>query len=176
MAMIDDLNVVSAAFLDAATAALDLTPTGAPGRRFVSPGEPALDCCGQLTVWIQDISEVGFQGGSGALAPSKRTLRGSMPSIAIFVQATRCSAAVMAWDAKANELPSAALLQQDAEMIDQDGWALRLHMADEIRNGELSRICFGVEMLGGVKLTPQGECIGWTFSFRYPIEGGTLGT
>jgi hypothetical protein len=176
VATIDDLNIVSAAFLDAATDALQLTPIGPPGRRFVSPGEPALDCCGQLTVWIQDITEVALQGGLGALAPAKRVLRGSMPSLLIFVQATRCSAAIAAWDAKANQLPDPFLLQQDVEMIDRDGWALRLGFADNIRNGELSRVCVGVEMLGGVKIIPQGGCIGWTFSFRYPLEGGVITT
>ncbi len=172
MATLNDLNDVSAAFLTVALEALAKTNAGAPGRAYVNAGEPAMDCCGQCVIWIQDLTEAAAVGAQGALGPSKAVLRGSLPQITVFVQATRCQIGLD--KLRENELPKPGDLQATATMVDQDGWALRLTFADSIRNGLLSRVCSGVEMLGGTKLTPQGGCVGWTFSFRYPIEGGKL--
>lgn len=172
MAGINDLNDVTAAFLTVALEALALTDAGPPGRSYVAPGEPALDCCGQLTVWLSDLTEIAQISATGALGPSKAVTRGSLPSLGIFVQATRCQIGLD--KLREGALPRAVDLQATAHMVDQDGWALRLHFADSIRNGLLARQCSGVALLGGQKLIPQGGCVGWTFQFRYPIEGGTL--
>jgi hypothetical protein len=175
---INDLNVVTAAFLTVALEALSLTDAGPPGRAYVSPGEPAMDCCGQCTVWLQDIDQTNFTTGPGALAGEKAIKRGNLPQLVIFVQATRCSVnlAALIKALEEGKPPNTDDLQATAHMVEQDGWALRNHFAYSLRKGELSRVCMGAEMLGGVKLTPQGGCVGWTFSFRYPIEGGILGT
>lgn len=173
MASVDDLNTVAQAFLTAATDALELTPSGAPGRRYVSPGEPALDCCGQLTVWIQQIADAELNAGTGALSRAKAINRGTQPQVTLFVQATRCV------DLKSNTttgLPEPAALEEAATAINQDGWALRCHLLSELRHGELAQLCAGAEFLGGSALIPQGGCVGWTFSFRYPVEGGIIGT
>lgn len=174
MAEINDVNTITAAFLAAAIRALDLTDEGPPGRVYVSPGEPALDCCGQLTVWTQSITEIGFAAGEGALANANRLKRGGMPQLLIYVQATRCQIGLNRLSE--SELPDPADLQATAMIVDQDGWALRCHMAWELRHGELAEICRGVEMLGGQKLTPEGGCVGWTFQFQYPLEAGVLAT
>jgi hypothetical protein len=173
VASVDDLNTVAQAFLVAATTALDLTPAGAPGRRYVSPGEPALDCCGQLTVWVQSLSDADMNAGPGALAPAKRINRGGQPQVVIFVQATRC---VDTTPNSSTELPDPTKLEEAATAINRDGWALRSQLMWELRHGELAQICAGAEFLGGDVLVPQGACAGWTFQFRYPIEGGVLGT
>lgn len=173
MAAVDDLNEVAAAFLSAATDALDLTPAGAPGRRYVSPGEPALDCCGQLTVWIQQLGDADLNAGPGALARSKAINRGGKPQVSIYIQATRC---VDLNPEKAGGLPQPVLLEEAATTINRDGWALRCHLLWEIRHGDLAELCSGVEFLGGNVITPQGGCVGWTFLFRYPVEGGVLTT
>lgn len=178
MADINDLNAVTDAFLATALDALSLTDAGPPGRAYVSPSESALDCCGQCTVWLQEIGETNFAAGSGALAAEKAIKRGGLPQLLIFVQATRCHVGLKALVKALEEgnPPNVADLQATAHMVDQDGWALRIHFAYELRKGALSEICSGAEMLGGVKLTSQGGCVGWTFSFRYPIQGGRLGT
>ena len=170
MATVDDLNVVAEAFLAAATDALALTPSGAPGRRYVSPGEPALDCCGQLTVWVQVLSDADLNAGAGALARAKAINRGGQPQVTLYVQATRCV------DLKedANGLPLPANLQAAATAINADAWALRCHLLWELRHGELAELCSGAEFLGGTALVPQGGCVGWTFGFRYPVEGGSI--
>jgi hypothetical protein len=173
VATVDDLNVVAEAFLAAATAALELTPAGAPGRRYVSPGEPALDCCGQLTVWMQQISDAGLQAGNGALSRAKAINRGTQPEVTVFIQATRCADLT---PVGTMDLPSPEALGAAATVINRDGWALRCHLMSELRTGELAQVCSGAEFLGANVLIPQGGCVGWTLSFRYPVEGGLLGT
>ncbi len=72
--------------------------------------------------------------------------------------------------------PAPAVQQADAQVIDEDGWALWLGMADALKHGELHEVCSGAERLSAQKMIPQGECAGWVFVYRYPIEGGVLGT
>lgn len=171
MAALDDLNDVAQAFLDAALVALDLTPTGAPSRSYVSPGEPPLDCCGQCTVWVQSVGDADLQAGNGALSRPKAINRGTQPQVVIFVQATRC---VDLAEDSVTKLPVPANLQAAATAINRDVWALRCHLMHELRRGSLAEICSGAEYLGANALVPQGGCVGWTLSFRYPVEGGVL--
>lgn len=172
MATVDDLNVVADAFLAASIDALDLTPAGAPARAFVSPGEPALDCCGQLTVWVQQVGDADLLSGNGALSRAKAINRGTQPQVTLFIQATRCADL----RAEAGGLPSVENLAAAAAVINRDVWALRLHLLSELRTGELAQVCSGAEFLGANAIVPQGGCVGWTLSFRYPVEGGLLGT
>lgn len=173
MAAVSDLNVVTAAFLQTAVDALDLTPLGAPGRQYVAPGEPALDCCGQLTVWLERLARANPNGGFGVLAPVKSGTRGGLPLLTINVQATRCQIGIE--NLSVTALPDPADLQATADIVDQDGWALHCHFMAELREGgALAQICTGAELLEGVKIVPQGGCVGWTFRFIYPIEGGRL--
>jgi hypothetical protein len=173
VATLDDLNDVAQAFLDAATDALDLTAAGAPGRRYISPGEPALDCCGQLTVWIQTLTDADLAAGSGALSRQKAVNRGTQPEILLNIQATRC---IDLTPDPATELPYPERLEDAALAMNQDGWALRCHLMDSLRHGALAQVCSGAEFLGANALIPQGGCVGWTFTFRYPIDGGIIGT
>jgi hypothetical protein len=175
VATLDDLNDVAEAFLMASIAALELTDAGVPGRAFVSSGEPALDCCGQLSVWNQTLEDVALAGGQGALSPAKKINRGTQPSITLRIQATRCQIGLNKLGE--GELPRPADMQATAKMTNQDAWALRCHLMRELRrDGSLAQVCAGAEFLGAQALTPQGGCVGWTFTIRYPIEGGILGT
>jgi hypothetical protein len=173
MATVDDLADVAEAFLAAAVTSLSVTPTGAPARRYVSPGEPALDCCGQLTVWTQTLDDAALAAGQGALARPDAIRRGTQPQVSLFIQITRCADIT---PAKVDSLPDPAKLQDAAVMVDQDGWAMRCGMMFELRHGDLANLCSGAEFLGAQKLVPQGGCVGWTFSYRYPIEGGIITT
>lgn len=172
MATINDIFDVEQAFLAAAVAALELTDAGAPPRQIISPGQPALDCCGQVAVWAQTLGETDFQHGQGALAAASRIRSGGLPQLLISIQATRCHLGLKAIEK--GDLPSPADITATARIVDQDGWALRNHIAWELRHGALADLCNGVEMLGGEKMIPQGGCVGWGFAYRYPIEGGIL--
>ncbi len=174
MASVSDVFDIAAAFLDAAVTALEQTAAGPPDRQFVAPGEPALDCCGQLAVWTQSISEVPLSAPGGALARAKQINRGNALTVNLAVQVTRCIAVSRVVGGKPIP-PSPAQQQADAQTIDEDGWALWLGMAYALKHGSLHEICSGAERVGAQKMTPQGECAGWIFGFRYPIEGGVLG-
>lgn len=175
MATLADVFLIDEAFLAAAVDALLLTAAGVPERAYVSPGEPALDCCPQLTVWSQTISEVGLDAGPGALARPKAINRGDRIVITENIQITRCAPRPKQRGGEVSP-PSAADLQACAQTVDEDGWALWLGISEALRYGDLANLCSGAERLGAQKLLPQGGCVGWTFTYRYPIEGGRLGT
>lgn len=177
MATVSDIYDIAAAFLAAAVEALDKTSVGAPDRAFVAYGEPALDCCGQLTVYTQSISEVDVRTrqSAGALGAAKQINRGGAVMITLIVQITRCITPPKESGGKIT-YPPPAVQQAEAQMIDEDGWALWLGMNYALKHGTLHELCSGAERLGAQKMTPQGSCAGWFFTYRYPIEGGILGT
>ena len=173
---INALYEIAQAFLDAATDALAFTDAGPPGRRFVSAGQPALDCCGQLTVWTQFLTEADTFSGAGALAGSHKPKIGAAPILTVNIQATRCATGKLDEEGGRITLPTPAELDADAKAISQDGWALWNHLNWALKHGDLAQVCSGAWRDQAQELTPQGGCIGWQFTFRYPIEGGTFGT
>ena len=175
MAALDDLYTIAAAFLDSATDALALTDEGPPARAFVSPGEPALDCCPQLAVWTQNLIDGAMLQEPTGLGAARKINRGGLPVVTIFVQAVRCAPMIEDTGGKI-KLPDPDELSAAARAIDQDGWALWNHISWDLRHGDLANVCAGAWRDGGTKLQPQGGCAGWTFIFRYPVEGGQFGT
>ena len=174
-ASVDDLNDISLAFLAASIDALNKTPEGAPERAFVSPGEPAMDCCPQLSVHTQLLHEVDVRTrtSAGALGAAKQIIRGGAITVTLSIMVIRC---VPGNEEKAGRIiaPPPEKLQAAAALIDSDGWALWLGLTYALKHGDLKDTCSGAERLGGTKLTPQGGCGGWVFQYRVPIEGGIL--
>lgn len=177
MASIDDLYELAAAFLQAAETALEQTPSGPPARAFVSPGEPALDCCDQLTVHTTLINEADLntRSTSGALGAAKSINRGGVIRVTLEIMVTRCVPTPEEKNGRIR-LPDPAELDAAARTIDEDGWALWVGMSQALKHGSLHELCSGAERLGAVKLAQQGGCGGWVFTYRYPIEGGMIGT
>lgn len=175
MATVSDIYNIADAFLAAAVEALEQTAEGPPERAFVAYGEPALDCCGQLCVYTQSINDVGLAGAVGALGGAKNINRGGATTITLIIQITRCVTPPKESGGKIT-FPPPDVQQAEAAVIDEDGWALWLGMNYALKHGDLHEICAGAERLGAQKMTPQGSCAGWVFSYRYPIEGGILGT
>ena len=176
MATIDDVNDVVAAFLVAATDALELTDAGPPGRIYTSPSRPALDCCGQLTCWASLLAEAPTASGAGGLADLKRARIGAVPEITIIIQATRC-APTQENDGGRIKLPAAADLAAASRMTGQDVWAIYTHLKQQLRpDGTLSQVCKGAAFDGAVAIAEQGGCVGWEFTYRYPTDAGVIGT
>jgi hypothetical protein len=177
VATVDDVYNIAAAFLAASIEALNKTPMGAPERAFVSPGEPAMDCCdpGQLSVYTQTLAEANLAGGSGALSAASKINRGGLARAVLSIMIIRC---VPSPTTKSNTItyPPPAALSAAAKVIDEDGWALWLGINYALKHGTLHKLCSGAERLGGTKLAQQGGCGGWVFTYRYPIAGGILGT
>lgn len=173
VAAADDLFVVEEAFLAASIAALDPTDAGAPDRAFVAPGDPALDCCDQLTVHTQSLTELGMNAGAGANARARGLQRGDKNEALLLIEITRCVPVPTESGGKI-VLPSPAAQQAAAKTISEDGWALWLGLSASLRDGPLSNICSGAVRLGALKLPPQGGCGGWIFTYQYPLGGGRL--
>lgn len=174
MAALADLHDLAQAFLDAATDALNLTPTGAPGRRFVSSGRPAFDCCGQLSVWVSALAPLTSQTRAtlGALAPAKGPQR---PVATIVIQATRCDATERRQGGTLSP-PSTESLTAVAAETNADAWALWNHLEHALREGDLGEACTGAFRDGMTAIDSQGGCVGWELTYRVPLEGGLLGT
>src|ERR1041385_2491168 len=85
-----DLYDIAKAFLDASITALNQTTEGAPERAFVNAGEPALDCCPQLTVYTQALTEANLAGGSGGLSAPHKINRGGLAQTTLSIMIARC--------------------------------------------------------------------------------------
>lgn len=173
MATVSDIYDVAVAFLAASVTALEATLAGPPERAFVAPGDPALDCCDQLTVHNDFLGEVDFAAGPGVGAKAMAINRGGKAIVTLQIQISRC-VPVPSESGNTVVLPHPVDQQAAARTIDEDGWALWLGLNAELKHGDLSRICDGAERLGANKMVPQGGCGGWVFTYRYPIQGGIL--
>jgi hypothetical protein len=169
-----DLHGLAVELLDAAMFALDTLPAmdatlkGAPERRYVSPGTPALDCCDQLTVHIASLEEAPTEPlGLGA---GRRASLGRVNHAVLTLTLTRC--VPTGTHGKTTYTPPTDLeLNAAAEQIDADGWALWNHLYNRIRAGLLFSLCDGVFWLGARSLGPEGGCAGWVFGFRVVLDG-----
>ena len=159
-----DLYALCEELLAASAAALDTIPTfdpalaGAPDRTFVSPGQPALDCCDQLAVHAQRVNEQP----PGAQDTHKMGARKNVVEFVVTI--TRCH--------NVETLPPpTTVLDEVAEQMNADGFALWNHLWNMIRSGDLFTLC-GPVIWGGLRaLTPQGGCGGWVLSVTAEVEG-----
>ena len=120
-----DLHVQALEILAAAENALDTIPIddpallGSPGRAFVSPGEPALDCCddGQLTVHASAIQEALTKVGLNAGA-KHRAGKVHINLVTFVVTIARC------WNWPEGGIPETSDLEATASQTNADAWAL----------------------------------------------------
>ena len=156
-----DLYALAQELLSASIEALDTIPTfdpglgGAPDRAFVSPGQPAFDCCPQLTVHVQAVNETP----AGQSNTHKTGARHNI--VTLVVTAIRCH------DLPSDgSPPSIETLEATAEQMDADGWALWNHLWNLMRSGDLLTLCDEVFWDGLRALTPSGGCGGWVDRLR----------
>lgn len=176
MATVDDLHQIAVDFLAASVASLAYTDAGSPDRAYVNAGQPAMDC-EQLVVWVQTLNEYPLQAGGGAMSRAKAINRGGQAATLIQIQIIRCVPQPKNRNGTIT-LPTPEALQDAAQMIDQDGWALWLGINRHLKHddGLLHEACSGAERLGWEKLIPQGGFGGWGGSYRVPLDGGVLST
>ncbi len=160
-----DLFTQAQALLAASIQALDTIPIlspglgGAPERAYVAPGLPALDCCPQLTVDVRGVSEDGPPFSGSGQKPRYGARKNQVLLVATIV---RCYPTEVP--------PDSTEMQDAAEQVDADGWALWNYLYNLVRSGDLFRLCADTrpELR---QLAPSGGCAGWTFSIRVEIEG-----
>jgi hypothetical protein len=161
-----DLYALAEELLDAAIEALDSVPIylpgldGAPTRSFVAPGQPAADCCPQLTVHSIGV----FEDQLGAPVPGRSYMTTRQNQVTLAVTLFRCADMSQAIPPQ-SELVSAAI-QHSA-----DGWALWNHLYNMVRDGQLFSECSEVKWGQLSSLPPQGGCVGWVWPIEIALEG-----
>jgi hypothetical protein len=159
-----DLHLAAVELLEASVNALDTIPSseptldGAPERAFVAPGQPALDCCPQLTVHS---TQSQFMAPSVApLDQGRRPDRVNGPSFMVTI--VRCI--------PRGPEPAIADMEAAAEQVNADGWALWNHLFNLWGSGDLFTVC-GVLNMDLQPLNPSGGCAGWRLTVRTKLDG-----
>lgn len=163
---ITSLYDAGAQLLAACVDALDLTPAGAPARRYVSDGPVAFDC-EQVTVEFTNIGQGDTAPLAPPLQPGRRALIASLGIIGMQVIATRC-VPILEKNAKA---PAVAKITLSAEKVAADGWALWNHLHQAIHDGTLFPGCQGVIIQPALPINTSGGIGGWILNLRVPLDG-----
>lgn len=171
----EDLHALAQEFLAACEAALDTIPTfasglvGAPARSYISPGQPAADCCDQLTVHIAAVTEAPT--GLPGLPEGLKAQQGARINHSQLV-ATILRCVAQPTTTKQGYLPPAASeLEASAQQLNADAWAMWNHIWNLIRAEQLFSLCLGVFWGGMRSLEPSGGCGGWVMSLTVTTEG-----
>ena len=167
-----DLQTLLDDVLAAAVFALDTIPgfapglEGSPGRTFITVGQPALDCCNQLSVNAATTREAQTNPlGLGAGTRHRLGFRKNLVGIQVWI--TRC---LETQDA----IPSIAQVQALAEQVNADGWALWNTLWNVNRGGSsdpVVSLCDEWYMDAMIPLQPSGGCSGWQLSIRAELAG-----
>lgn len=166
-----DLYALATELLEACAEALDTIPTyepsleGAQTRQFISPGQPADDCCDQLSVQVSALRDAPTS--PVGLAAGTKHRSGRVNHVILIVRSTRCVPMV---DGKGN-FPTAQALSDSAQQLDADAWALWTHLFNLLHAKLLFESCGEVHWDGGLAAIPSGGCGGWTFTFRVTLDG-----
>lgn len=177
MGTIGDLHALAELILESAAEALDTIPgfdaglEGAQPRQFVSPGQPVLDCCGQLAVYV---TGVGFGDTSpGGLASGKRHLHGAINHPTFQIVSSRCIPNGFNETTGQYNPPLAAVLTAAAAQLDADAWVLHNHLYHLQSSGLLLNLCDEVFFDGITAMLPSGGCAGWIAQIRAYLDGYT---
>lgn len=170
-----DLFALAQELLEACEEALDTIPTfapglgGSPGRSYVSPGEPAADCCDQLTVhWAQTAEMSTDPLGLPVQKRAAHHIRRN--TVGLVVTVFRCVPGPD--DSKLTiEFPDPTELSASSEQIYADEWALWNHLFNMIGAGTLLAKCSSVVMEGSRSLPPSGGCGGLILGISVGLEG-----
>jgi hypothetical protein len=171
MADAGDLQILAESYLAACVEALDSIPDfslglgGSPGRSFVTHGNPVMDCCDQLVVSINTVSESLTGQVPGATSKSFKT--GWTNLVTLIATISRC---IPVPDAHGNP-PPVAEMQAAAAQLNADNWALWNHVHHLVAAGMLFESCGEVFFDGIRALQPSGGCAGWVMQVRVSLNG-----
>lgn len=168
-----DLQALALEVLTASEDALNTIPTlapgldGAPERAYVAPGRPALDCCPQLTVHVDQVNDADTS--PGGLSAGRR-IAGKKNWVRLVITIARCVIDTRI-GSDITQPPLAADLEATAEQTNADAWALWNHLYCLWLAGELLSLCSEMFFEGMRPLGEQGTCAGWTLSIRGTLDG-----
>lgn len=173
-ATIDALGQVAQQLLDGALAALDLTTASRPELAYLSYFQPSLDSqCDQAVVYCAGIAEEQTNPGSPAPVTGKRAVHGRVNLATLQLLVARCIATGKTSNSGVYSPPSPTQIGADAVTVMQDGWALWVNLAQQIRDGELFTACGDIHFDGIAPLAGEGGLAGWVGTFRVAVDGFT---
>jgi hypothetical protein len=145
-----------------------LTPTigGVPPLSYITPSEPAYDCCPALVVWISRLEEEATSPLSPPAAISHRASYGRINLVTFQVIVLRCAPV-----GRNGNPPPVEEQTATAEVTYQDGWALWTSFYRSIDSDVFRGLCREVYFDGGFPVDDQGGCVGWNFTIRTEIAG-----
>jgi hypothetical protein len=146
--------------------ALATTIGGVPDRSYITPSEPAWDCCPFLNVQVGGLTEAPTSPLGPAEAPALRTKFGNVILARYVITAVRCSPTV-----NGTQLPTVAAMNASAAEVLEDGWALWNGLRHAIEDNLIFDGCLGVHFDGAQPLPDQGGCVGWRMVIRASIPG-----
>lgn len=149
--------------------ALAQAPLGAIDRAFVSVGEPAFDCCPQLSVHYVTVDKDLWSPNQ---APGDRQHRLRGPSVNLvtwIITAIRCTPGV----ADLGRIPTAGELTASSEGIFADGWAMWNWLQKDLREGLLFAgfPCRELWISPMQPVAPQGNCGGTRLLVQAELGG-----
>src|SRR5262249_6223539 len=138
---------------------------GAPEVQFVSSGQPALDCCPQLTVHAISVTEAGTQ--PAGLMGGRRNVTGRITLVRLVVAISRC----VPVQGRVGAPPNGTEQQAAASQTTAAAWALWNHLWNLWTADELFSCC-GEVFWDGLRALPQnGGCGGWSLTLRASLDG-----
>lgn len=165
-----DLQDLADDLLAAATDALDSIPTyagltdlnGAPDRAFTYPGRPIWDCCEQLVVHVENVTD-------RFALPKAVFEKINVPNLVVWIG--RCAPK---GEIKAQRFipPPVAEMEAASRQHHADGWALWNHIWNMIRAETFLTRCTLVTV-GTMTpfLTEAQDCVGWQLPFTIGLDG-----
>jgi len=147
--------------------ALATTTGGVPDRVYVSPSNPAFDCCPFLSVVVAGLEEAGTSPIAPIEVIARRGDFGNIILAAYTIWSLRCAPTAI----EGTSLPSVTDIALVAAQVQEDGWALWNAIRHAHADGEIFDGCLGVHFDGGQPIPEQGGCVGWLFRIRASIEG-----
>jgi hypothetical protein len=168
----EDLHDLCEEFLAACVESLNTVPVfapsleGAPDRAFVCAGQPAADCCPQLTVHAEFVGELPTE--PQGLPAGKRFHR--INQVGLVMTLFRCQPTGS--ETKLGyEPPNIIQLAAAGQQVNADGWALWNHLFNMRNASLLFTRCQGVFWQQLRALIPSGGCAGWTLGVLVNYDG-----
>lgn len=165
-----DLYDAASALLDFCTVALEQLPAGAPERRFVSVGYPAIDCP-TLGVWILPVSPGPFAPSTSPGDPFRQGHPGPVLDLVTYqIQVWRCWPSTA--DGKAApKAPKPADYDTATEILYTDAWQLWNSIREGVNLGLLGGPCKMARVDQIQPLQPDGGLAGVALIATVQLDG-----
>lgn len=172
MGAVGDLYQLARELLEACEAAVALAPGGPIPTSFVSPGSPPFDCPPMLTVHVGTVGQTDTIPTSPAQQPGFRVQTTGHVNVAAFVVTVLRCTPTLREVAGGFALPSPAKLEQSAEEIEGDLWAIWNHLATLKRQNLLfAGLCRAAYFDPAIPVPIQGGAAGWQLPVRVELDG-----